>query len=374
MDQERPYILDLTSQELAVLMRSWDEPSYRAHQLYRQLYKQFILDPHQMTDLPLDLRRRLRGALRWEGNHLGQVIKGDQGLTHKALFTLSDGSPIETVLMRYPDRTTLCVSSQSGCPMACSFCATGQLRFLHDLTAGSIMDQVLWGEKVLQKQNDISGLRSSRGDLKKRELQRRITHIVFMGMGEPFNNYDQWWAAVERLHDPEGYHLGARHITVSTVGLVPGIRRLAQEKLPINLAISLHAPNDTLRSQLMPVNRKYPLAELLEATRGYLKQTHRRVSFEYVLLQDKNDSPTQALELAELLRNGSLVGYEQLCHVNLIPWNPIPGTNLSRSHRKRVGAFQSVLRKHHIPCTVRIERGVDMAAACGQLAGELSAV
>jgi 23S rRNA (adenine2503-C2)-methyltransferase len=183
-----------------------------------------------------------------------------------------------------------------------------------------------------------------------------------MGMGEPFANYDRWWQSVERLHDPQGFNLGARGLTVSTVGLVPGIRRLAGEALPINLAISLHSPDDTLRAEMMPINRRYPIAALLDATRDYIAQTHRRVSFEYVLLQGKNDRPEQAIALAELLQG-------MLCHVNLIPWNPVPGTPLGRSDRARVLRFQQELLDRGIACTVRVERGMTIAAACGQLAG-----
>jgi 23S rRNA (adenine2503-C2)-methyltransferase len=182
-----------------------------------------------------------------------------------------------------------------------------------------------------------------------------------MGMGEPFANYDRWRAAVERLHDPAGFNLGARNMTVSTVGLVPGIRRLADDRLPVNLAVSLHAPNDELRSALMPVNRRYPIAELIAAVREYIDKTHRRPSFEYVLLQGQNDSPELALQLAELIDG-------MLCHVNLIPWNPVPGTPLQRSHRRQVLAFQQVLLDRGIACTVRVERGIEIAAACGQLA------
>jgi 23S rRNA (adenine2503-C2)-methyltransferase len=190
----------------------------------------------------------------------------------------------------------------------------------------------------------------------------------FMGMGEPFNNYDNWWASVERLHDPKGFNMGARSFTVSTVGLVPGIKKLAGADLPINLAISLHAPEDELRTSMMPVNKRYPIDQLIQAVREYTEATHRRVSFEYVLLKEKNDFPEQADVLGRLLRGGP--GEKPvLCHVNLIPWNPVPGTPLSRSDRKRVLAFQAVLEKHHVPCTVRVERGVNIGAACGQLAG-----
>jgi 23S rRNA (adenine2503-C2)-methyltransferase len=183
-----------------------------------------------------------------------------------------------------------------------------------------------------------------------------------MGMGEPFANYDRWWQAVERLHDLHGFNMGARSMTVSTVGLPPGIRRLAGEQLPINLAISLHSPDDELRSEMMPVNRRYPIAALLDATREYIAKTHRRVSFEYVLLEGKNDSAEQAAALADLLHG-------MLCHVKLIPWNPVPGAPLGRSERARVLRFQQTLQERGIACTVRVERGIAIAAACGQLAG-----
>jgi 23S rRNA (adenine2503-C2)-methyltransferase len=277
---------------------------------------------------------------------------------------MHDGSPVESVLMVYPDRATVCVSSQSGCPMACSFCATGKLGFLHDLTAGQIIEQVMWA---------VRELRAIRADDAHRdeELPRAIGNIVFMGMGEPFNNYDRWWAAVERLHDPHGFNMGARSFTVSTVGLVPGILRLAEAGLPINLAISLHAADDALRLDMMPVNKRYPIADLIAAVRTYTEKTHRRVSFEYVLLQEKNDRPEQAERLAALCRPRG--ERPLLCHVNLIPWNPVPGTPLARSQRQRVLAFQQVLEARGVACTVRVERGTDIAAACGQLAGSAAA-
>jgi 23S rRNA (adenine2503-C2)-methyltransferase len=254
--------------------------------------------------------------------------------------------------------------------MGCVFCATAKLGFLHDLRCGEIVEQVLWAERELRDMEDelgasfprqLAGGRSRPG--------HRLTNLVFMGMGEAFNNYDNWWSAVERLHDEHGYNLGARNFTVSTVGLVPGIRRLAGERLPVNLAISLHAPDDVLRTELMPVNKSYPIASVMEATREYVKATNRRVSFEYVLLQEKNDTPEHAAALAEWLTGRRDGGAPLLCHVNLIPWNPVPGAPLGRSHRRRVLAFQDVLQKQGVPCTVRVERGTEIGAACGQLAG-----
>lgn len=350
---QKPSLYDLSLEELAALLVNWGEPAFRAKQVYRQLYVTLAGSPAEMTDLPKALRDRLTAETRMGSLALAQLHQGDGGMTRKVLWKLPDGAPVESVLMIYPDRATVCVSSQSGCPMACVFCATGKLGFLHDLTPGQIVEQVMWAAREIRNPKFET---------------RNLTNVVFMGMGEPFNNYANWWAAVERLHDPRGFNLGARNFTVSTVGLVPGIRKLAEADLPINLAISLHAPDDALRTAMMPVNKSFPIADLMEAVRGYTEKTNRRVSFEYVLLQEKNDFPEQAEALARLLRGQSNLRPE-LIHVNLIPWNPVPGAPLGRSHRQRVEAFQQVLQQHGVPCTVRVERGVEIGAACGQLAG-----
>jgi 23S rRNA (adenine2503-C2)-methyltransferase len=285
---------------------------------------------------------------------------------------LPTGEQIESVLMIYKDRATVCVSTQAGCAMGCTFCATGRLGLLRNLESHHIVEQVLWARRTLRQ---LSKTTSSTTPTKLTDdawwgddgghpdaLPQHLGNVVFMGMGEPFANYDRWWQAVERLHDPQGINIGARGLTVSTVGLVPGIKRLADAPFPINLAISLHAPNDTLRSAMMPVNKRWNVAELIDTTREYVRKTGRRVSFEYVLLQGENDTPELAGELADLLQG-------MLCHVNLIPWNPVPGMPLGRSERQRVVAFQRVLQAAGVPCTVRVERGVSIAAACGQLAG-----
>ncbi|MFP4438363.1 MAG: 23S rRNA (adenine(2503)-C(2))-methyltransferase RlmN [Chloroflexaceae bacterium] len=353
----RQVLYNATLPELTALMRAWNQPAFRARQLYRQLYVRLASAPESMTDLPLALRERLAAETRMGSLELVRLQRADDGLTRKALFALPDGSVVETVLMIYPDRATVCVSTQAGCAMGCVFCATGKLGLLRNLSSGEIVEQVLWAARELQATASTIATVSS------------LTNLVFMGMGESFANYERWWAAVERLHDPQGFNMGARNMTVSTVGLVPGIRRLAQEQLPINLAISLHAPDDELRSALMPVNRRYPIATLLAATRDYISQTNRRVSFEYVLLQGRNDSPQQARMLAEQLWASATGTGPLLYHINLIPWNPVPGTPLGRSERKRVLDFQQVLQEQNIPCTVRVERGVEIDAACGQLAG-----
>lgn len=350
LTNEQTNLYNLTLPELEQLLQSWGQPAYRARQLYRQLYLKLAAEPAAMTDLPLALRERLAAETQMGTLDLVRRQVADDGLTRKVLFHLPDGAAIESVLMVYPDRATVCVSTQAGCAMGCVFCATGRLGLLRNLTPDQIIEQVLWAARELNELHSDA------------PQSARLTNIVFMGMGEPFANYDRWWRAVERLHDPQGFNMGARNMTVSTVGLVPGIRRLATEALPINLAISLHAPDDALRSELMPVNQRYPIAALLDATRDYIAATHRRVSFEYVLMQGKNDEPAQAAALAQLLRG-------LLCHVNLIPWNPVPGAPLGRSERTRVLRFQQVLQDQGIACTVRVERGIAIAAACGQLAG-----
>ncbi|GAC1648596.1 MAG: 23S rRNA (adenine(2503)-C(2))-methyltransferase RlmN [Herpetosiphon sp.] len=339
----KPNLLDLDLAGIEALLTGWGQPAFRARQIYRHFYHNLAVDWDSMTDLPLALRQRLADETRLGGLELRSEQTTDRGDTRKMAWALPGEAVIESVVMRYPDRATACVSTQAGCAMGCVFCATGTMGLLRNVSTGEIVEQVLQAQRVLRAQGS------------------HLTNLFFMGMGEPFANYDRWWSAVERIHDPKGFNLGARSMTVSTVGLVPGIVRLAGEQIPINLAVSLHAPNDELRSALVPINRRYPLAELLAATSDYIEQTHRRVSFEYVLLRGRNDSQQLAHELASLVAG-------MLCHVNLIPWNPIPGTPLHRSHRQEVEAFQQVLVERGIPCTVRVERGVEIAAACGQLA------
>jgi 23S rRNA (adenine2503-C2)-methyltransferase len=272
--------------------------------------------------------------------HLVTEAVSDGGRTVKWLWALSDGARVETVLMRYADRATVCVSSQAGCAMGCTFCATGQAGFSRHLTSGEIVEQV------------VAARRAAAPD--------RVTNVVFMGMGEPLANYDRVWAAVVRLHDDLG--LSARHLTLSTVGVVPGIRRLAQESLPVNLAVSLHAAHDDLRNQLIPLNRRYPLALLIEACRQYRAVKGRRLSFEWALITGVNDRPGDAIELADLAR-------PLAAHVNLIPLNPTPGYPVQGSAPGKVRAFRDQLVALGVNATVRRNRGTDIDAACGQLAG-----
>ncbi|GIW02914.1 radical SAM protein [Roseiflexus sp.] len=383
-----PNLYDLSLAEMERLLTDWGQPTYRARQVFRQLYVNLADTPLAMTDLPLALRERLANETRLAPVTPEQVQTADNGLTRKALFRLPNGALVESVLMIYPDRATVCVSTQAGCAMGCVFCATGTLGLLRNLSPGEIVAQVVWAAREMrrlagrpptpttrQPEDDAwwspDDLENDAPSVPEVSSVSHVTNIVFMGMGEPFATYDRWWRAVEIIHDPRGLNIGARSMTVSTVGLVPGIRQLATETLPINLAISLHAPDDDLRSALMPINRRYPLAVLLDATRDYLAATGRRVSFEYVLLQGKNDEPEHAAKLAALLRGeaGPAGLPLHLVHVNLIPWNPVPGMPLGRSERRRVLTFQRILRERGIACTVRVERGEAIAAACGQLAG-----
>ncbi len=325
--------------ELAELLHG--EPRYRVDQVWSGLYQQ-LAEPEEMTNLPKALRGRLAEVLP---PALQQDVRrvSDGGDTVKYLWRLHDGSPIETVLMLYPDRVTVCVSSQAGCAMGCGFCATGQAGFTRQLTTGEIVEQV------------------ARAAREARALGRRLANVVFMGMGEPLANEPNVWAAIERIHGDLG--LSARHLTVSTIGIVPGIRKLTERPLPVNLAVSLHAANDDKRSQLIPVNSRYPIASLMEACRDYLAVKGRRISFEWALIAGVNDTDADADELARLCRRFRLPA-----HVNLIPLNPTPGWPTVGSSPARVREFCTLLVDRGVNATVRRNRGTDIDAACGQLA------
>jgi 23S rRNA (adenine2503-C2)-methyltransferase len=335
------YELDLPAMQL--LLESWNQPRYRATQLWDGLYKQHHGAWSEFTNIPVALREQLSEQYAIRALTPDAEIQSKDGQTRKVAFKLEDGKRIETVLMRYAKRATLCVSTQVGCAMGCVFCATGQMGFKRHLTSGEIVAQVLEFSRRLDAEGS------------------RLTNIVMMGMGEPFHNYEQTMAAVDRLNDPHGFHFGERRITISTVGLVPLIRRFADEHRQVNLAISLHAASDEARSAMLPINRKYPIREVLEACRDYVAKTHRRVSFEWALIQGVNDGLEEARALGGLLRG-------LLCHVNAIPLNPTQGYAGSATHRERALAFKAELEKTGIPCTVRLRRGIDIAAGCGQLA------
>ena len=327
---------DWTRPQLADLLHG--QPGYRVDQVWQGLYDQGT-EPEEWTTLPKSLRATVGGLLP-PALRLATESVSDAGDTVKWLWTLADGRQVETVLMRYPDRATVCVSSQAGCAMACSFCATGQAGFDRHLTTGEIVEQVV------------------RARARAAADGQRLSNVVFMGMGEPFANYDRTWAAVERIHDDLG--LGARHLTLSTVGVVPGIRRLAAAPLPVNLAVSLHVANDRERNELVPINRRYPLAELARACQEYVDPTHRRLSFEWALIHDVNDTDRHARELADYAR-------PLRAHVNLIPLNPTPGYAVRGTPPDRVRHFAERLRDLGVNATIRRTRGTDIDAACGQL-------
>ncbi|HEY2301583.1 MAG TPA: 23S rRNA (adenine(2503)-C(2))-methyltransferase RlmN [Acidimicrobiales bacterium] len=330
-----PY--DLSPAEVADLLG--DEPAYRARQVWDGLYRR-MLRPAEMTDLPARLRRKLESDPAMVPSlELASRTAADDGQTVKWLWSLGDRAAVETVLMHYPDRSTVCVSTQAGCAMACGFCATGQAGFTRHLQAGEIVEQV------------VEAAREAR--------PRRVSNVVFMGMGEPLANYDRVWAAIVRLHDGLGF--SARHLTLSTVGIVPGIRRLATAPLPVNLAVSLHAANNALRDRLVPINRRWPLDELTAACRAYVAAKGRRLSFEWALIDGVNDRRRDAVELAGVVRP---LG----AHVNLIPLNPTPGYPTRGTPPAGVAAFRDLLTDLGVNATVRRNRGVEIDAACGQLA------
>jgi 23S rRNA (adenine2503-C2)-methyltransferase len=354
-------LLTFTLPELKQWLTEQGEAGFRAKQIYQWIYQQLVTDFAAMSNLPLSLRQRLE-----EEACIGPaIVRSEQhskdDRTRKILLELADGRLIESVLMLYPPlgdssaRATVCVSSQAGCAFGCTFCATGQMGFDRHLSAGEIVGQVLYFARQLRVAPwSAPGLPGSR-------TIDHITNIVLMGMGEPLHNYDNVLQALRILNSGEGFNLGARHMTISTVGVVPAIRKLSQEPLQVNLAISLHAPTDELRGLTMPINRKYPLQELFSACNDYIAETGRQVTFEYVLLSDVNDTPAHAQQLADLL-----VPLKQFAHVNCIPVNATaasyrtPGPDAIR-------AFRNVLFERGVSNSVRAERGDDIAAACGQL-------
>jgi 23S rRNA (adenine2503-C2)-methyltransferase len=352
-------IYDLTYDDLVSLVAAWGEPNYRATQIWKGLYQQLIISPDEFTTLPKDLRNKLSEyfAIRIGKTNTTttftqlnptKLVESKDGETIKTLFTFYGGKQVEAVLMRYRNRQTLCVSTQSGCAMGCVFCATGQMGFHHQLTSGEIIEQILFYARQLALKHE------------------QVTNVVLMGMGEPFNNYNQTMAAISRLTHPQGFNLGSRRFTISTVGIVPGIQRFTQEHSQVNLAISLHAADDNLRSQLLPINRKYPLDQLFSACLEYVQITHRRLSFEWALIQGVNDQPAQAQELIHRLHPFRVSG-SVLCHVNLLQLNPINNFLGIASTRQRAIAFQDILEHAGIPCTIRLRRGIEIQAGCGQL-------
>lgn len=329
---------DLSRDDWAELLGN--EPKFRLDQVWDGLYGQ-QRPLEELTNVSKQLRERLSADIPTSLAEVTTSIS-DNGATQKFLWRLQSGELIETVLMEYPDRTTVCISTQAGCAMACSFCATGQAGFDRQLTVGEIVEQFVRAQQAAWKRNP----------------DRRISNLVFMGMGEPLANFKNMWGAVERLHGDIG--LGARHLTVSTVGIIPGIQQLAAAPLPVNLAVSLHAANDTLRNELVPINERYPLDDLFGACQDYVKQTRRRISIEWAMISHVNDALSDAQELARFAKP---LG----AHVNLIPLNPTPGYAVIGSSRNRIYTFRDELRSRGVNVTIRDTRGTEIDAACGQL-------
>ena len=338
-------IYDLDFSALSEIVNAWDQPAFRANQIWTGLYKNYWQSPAEFTDISKTLRDKLANKIQFEILTPTLKLESSDHQTTKTLFELIDGRQIEAVLMRYDRRRTLCISTQVGCAIGCTFCATGQMGFIRHLSKGEIIAQVMYYARLLHKEQDV------------------VTNIVFMGMGEPFHNYDNTMGAIDRLNDPDGYNFGARRFTISTSGLVPAILRFAYEKRQVNLAVSLHAAENDLRQSMMPINKKYDLDALIKACHEYVSTTGRRVTFEWALIYEVNDTPEQARKLAVLLKG-------LLCHVNAIPLNPTNGYSGKATTRERADEFKRVLEQYGIPCTIRIRRGIDIQAGCGQLASK----
>lgn len=349
------FIYNLELSDLQNLFAEIGEPSYRAGQVWQGLYQQYWNQPDEFTNLPKTLREKLGHLLQFDVLTPIKYLDSSDGDTRKTLFQTHDKRLIEAVLMKYDPSThrgqgrrTLCISSQAGCAMGCVFCATGQMGFKRHLTSGEIVAQVMYYARMLHEQEE------------------KVTNIVLMGMGEPFHNYDNVMAAIDRLNNPEGYNFGARRFTISTVGLVSKIRKFADEKRQVNLAISLHAAEDEARGTIMPVNKRNNISKLLEACRYYVDQTGRRITFEWALISGVNDTEEVARKLATRLKG-------LMCHVNAIPLNPTTGYQGRATDRQSAARFKATLEQAGIPCTIRMRRGIDIQAGCGQLAGSPSA-
>jgi 23S rRNA (adenine2503-C2)-methyltransferase len=349
------HLADLDSAQRRQAVEELGLPKFRADQIARQYYARLQADPRQMTDLPEPMREKIAEALFPPLLSEVRQVVCDEGTTRKTLWRAGDGTLLESVLMRYPDRNTLCISSQAGCGMACPFCATGQGGLNRNLSTAEIVDQVRAAAAALRDGEVAGGV-------------GRLSNIVFMGMGEPLANYKRVVAAVRRITSPapDGLGISQRNVVVSTVGLAPAIRKLADEGLSVTLAVSLHTPDDELRDTLVPVNNRWPVAEVLDAARYYADKTGRRVSVEYALIRDINDQPWRADMLGSKLHKalGSRV------HVNLIPLNPTPGSKWDASPKPVEREFVRRVEAQGVPCTVRDTRGQEIAAACGQLAAE----
>jgi 23S rRNA (adenine2503-C2)-methyltransferase len=341
-------LFDLNFSAVQTLVQELGEPDYRADQIWQGLYKDGWSRPEEFTTLPRAMRSDLSERFDFGNLTKERELVSSDGYTRKYLYRLKDGAAVETVLMEYDQRKTVCVSSQVGCAMGCSFCATGNMGLSRNLSQGEIIEQVLKTDEVARSTG--SGL----------------TNVVFMGMGEPFHNYEAVLSAVNTLNDANGFGMGMRRFTISTVGLVPGIERFTVEKSQINLALSLHAADDELRSSLVPINNRYPISELMAACDRYIQETNRRITIEWALIEGLNDNREQALKLTQLLG-------DKLFHVNLIQLNPVahyPGQPTQDDSARK---FQDILQEAGIACTIRLRRGIDIQAGCGQLANNRDA-
>jgi 23S rRNA (adenine2503-C2)-methyltransferase len=348
------HLADLSAEERKALVVEAGLPGFRAKQLSTHYFSRLVDDPAQMTDLPAADREQLVSALLPDLMTPLRTLEADKGTTRKTLWKLFDGALVESVLMRYPDRVTMCVSSQAGCGMACPFCATGQGGLQRNMSTAEIVEQVVAGARSLAR-GEVPGGPS------------RVSNVVFMGMGEPMANYKAVMGSVRRLTDPspDGLGMSARGITVSTVGLVPRMEQLAGEGIPVTLALSLHAPDDELRNELVPINTRWSVHEAVEAAWNYARTTKRRVSIEYAMMRDINDQAWRADLLGDVLTSYGDWGW---VHVNLIPLNPTPGSKWTASRRSDEREFVRRLEAKGVPTTVRDTRGSEIDGACGQLA------
>lgn len=341
----QPFFFDLSLPQLETHLQALGAERYRARQLWEGMYKKLAPSPQKISNLPGNFRKQLEESFTFSAFTVQSTLTSQNGETEKYLLEARDGQSIEAVLMRYERRHTACISTQIGCGMGCVFCATGQMGFKRNLSSGEIVEQVI----RIARRFDAGG--------------DRLSNVVFMGMGEPFQNYKASMEAIDRLNDPDGFNFGKRRFTISTVGLVPMIERFTKEHRQANLAISLHAATNALRERLLPINRRYPLDVLMPACRSYTVQSGRRITFEWALIQGVNDGDEQAAALADWVDRMN-------CHVNIIPLNPTQGYEGQAANLDQVHRFQNALENAGISTTVRVRRGIDIQAGCGQLAVE----
>jgi len=349
MMEEKQLVYDMEYTFLRDMFISWGEPAYRTDQFWQGLYSHLWNVAEQFTSLPVSLRKQIDEKFTFGHLYPVTTMKSSDGETVKTLFRLPDGNAVEAVVMKYHKRRTLCISTQAGCAMGCVFCATGHMGLRRNLSSGEIVEQVIYYARYLSENSE------------------RVTNIVIMGMGEPFHNYDATMGAIDLLNQHNGFNFGARRITISTVGIVPAIQRFTKEKRQVNLAISLHAIDNDMRTNLLPINRRYPVDLLLDTCKEYVRFTRRRITIEWALIKGVNDSVNIAKELVQKLKmfriNGAL-----LCHVNIIPLNPIVGYVGVGTTRKQALLFSEELSGGGISCSIRLRRGIDIQAGCGQLA------